>query len=172
MNSNYINRFFKTAFFSAMILSISSGAVFAANYAFVDVAKVFDEYNKTKDNDSVLKEMGQSKEQERENLVNEIRALKDELVLMNDDAKVAKQEALDKKIRDLQDFDRETKRELGERRSKLVREIFQDIDDVVQRYGEKKGYDMIFNERALLYHNPKLDTTAEILAELNKAYKK
>lgn len=172
MNSSKYVNYFKTAIFSAAIFALTAGHAMAENYAFVDVAKVFDEYDKTKDNDTVLKDMGQAKEQERENLVKDIRALKDELVLLSDDAKVTKQEALDAKIRELQDFDRDTKRDLGERRSKLVREIFQDIDDVVQRFGERKGYDMIFNERALLYHNAKLDVTEEVLKELNKGYKK
>ena len=162
----------KSFLLAAIILFVSASVVHAENYAFVDVATVFDEYDKTKENDAVLKEMGESKETERNNLVKDIRAIKDEMVLLNDDAKVAKQEALDNKIRDLQDFDRDTKRELGERRSKLVRDIFQDIDEVVQRHGEKKGYDMIFNERALLYHNATLDITQEVLKELNKTYKK
>ena len=141
-------------------------------YVYVDVAVLFDEYQKTKDNDAVLKTLGESKEQERETLVKDIRGLKDELALLNDDAKTTKQEQLDEKIRKLQDFDQAAKRELGERRNKLVREIFKDIDDLVQRFGERKGYDFILNERALIYKNPKLDVTQEILKELNKGYKK
>jgi outer membrane protein len=163
-----------------IMLALAAGAVACPKplraaeptYVYVDVAVLFDEYQKTKDNDEVLKNLGQSKEQERDSLVNEIRALKDELVLLNDEAKTQKQEALDDRIRKLQDFDRDAKRELGEKRNKLVREIFKDIDDVVQRFGERKGYDMILNERALLYRNPKLDVTQEILKELNKNYKK
>lgn len=144
----------------------------AEQYAFVDVAKIFDEYQKTKDNDEALKVVGKAKEDERENLVKSVRALKDELVLLTDDAKTKKQDELDGKIRELQDFDQAAKRELGEKRNKLVREIFQDIDTVVQKFGERKGFDMIFNERALLYHSGKLDVTQEVLTELNKGYKK
>lgn len=143
-----------------------------SNYAFVDVAGVFDGYEKTKENDKDLQEEGVQKEREREALVEEIRALKDELVLLNDDAKEKKQEALDEKVQELQDFDRDAKRELGQKRNKLVREIFQDIDSVIQRYGERKGYDLILNERALLYKNKKLDITEDVLKELNKGYKK
>ncbi|HTL48185.1 MAG TPA: OmpH family outer membrane protein [Verrucomicrobiae bacterium] len=165
--------------YATAIVLIFTAAAFAKplraaepTYVYVDVAVLFDEYQKTKDNDEVLKNLGQSKEQERDTLVNEVRAIKDEMVLLNDDAKTAKQEALDEKIRKLQDFDQSAKRELGEKRNKLVREIFKDIDDTVQRFGERKGYDMILNERALLYRNPKLDVTQEILKELNKGYKK
>ncbi len=164
--------FFFFAFLLAGFLAASARQAFAEQYAFVDVAKIFDEYQKTKDNDESLKAVGKTKEDERETIVKAVRALKDELVLLTDDAKAKKQDELDGKIRELQDFDQAAKRELGEKRNKLVREIFQDIDTVVQKYGERKGYDMIFNERALLYHSAKMDVTQDVLTELNKGYKK
>jgi len=169
-----MNKLFIAIFIVMSVVFVSRKTAIAAeaSYVYVDVAVLFDEYQKTKDNDEVLKTLGESKEKERETLVKDIRGLKDELVLLNDDAKAQKQEQLDEKIRKLQDFDRDAKRELGERRNKLVREIFKDIDDVVQRFGERKGYDLILNERALLYHNAKFDVTQEILKELNKGYKK
>ncbi|MDP3921540.1 MAG: OmpH family outer membrane protein [Candidatus Omnitrophota bacterium] len=142
------------------------------NYAYVDVAKIFDEYEKTKTNDTALQTAGQEKEKDREKMVKDIRALKDELVLLADDAKVKKQEVLDEKIRELQDFDRDARRDLGKQRNDLVRDIFQDIDEVVKRYGERKGFDLIFNERALLYRHDKFDITQDVLKELNKSYGK
>ena len=138
--------------------------------AYVDVAKVFDEYQKTKDNDRTLQDAGKKKEQERDALVNAIRQMKDELVLLNEESKAKKQEELEAKVRELQEFDRKAKKELGDKRSVIVREIFKDIDDTVKRLGEKKGADAIFNERALLFHNIKFDMTTEVLTELNKAY--
>jgi outer membrane protein len=138
--------------------------------AYVDVAKVFDEYQKTKDNDQQLQAAGKKKEMERDNLVHEIRQLKDEMALLRDDAKVKKQEMLDQKIKSLEQFDQTARQALGEQRNGVVKEIFKDIDDTVQRFGERKGLDMIFNERALLYHNPANDISKEIVDELNKNY--
>ncbi len=143
-----------------------------AKYAFINVAKIFDDYTKTQDNNAALQEAGKKKEQEREVIVHDIRQIKDELALLNDNAKTDKQELLDGKLRDLQEFDQKAKRELGEDRNKMIREIFKDIDDTVQRYGERKGYDMIFSDRALLYQNSKFDITEDVLKELNKNYKK
>lgn len=169
-------RFFNSVWMTALLIfsvSVFSGArAYAEQLGYVDVAVLFDEYEKTKQNDMELKKVGETKEQDREKIVKEIRALKDELVLLTDDAKTEKQDALDGKIRELQDFDTAAKRELGERRNKLVREIFKDIDEAVQRFGERKGLDMILNERALLYHNNKYDVTQEVLKELNSSYKK
>ncbi len=169
-----MNQFVKSILTAFIGLFIFTGLAAAEGekYAYVDVAKVFDGYEKTKENDRILQEAGKKKETQRDTLVQTVRQLKDEIVLMAEDARPKKQEALDAKVRELQDFDRGAKLDLGQQRNKAVREIFKDIDDTLQRYGERKGYDLIFNERALLFHNPKLDVTQDVLTELNKTYKK
>lgn len=172
MKTRFLNSVWMTALLIISVSMLSGARAFAEQLGYVDVAVLFDEYEKTKQNDAELKKVGETKEQDREKIVKEIRALKDELVLLTDSAKMEKQDALDGKIRELQDFDTAAKRDLGERRNKLVREIFKDIDEAVQRFGERKGLDMILNERALLYHNNKYDVTQEVLKELNGTYKK
>ena len=163
---------FVTLFITAAFLMPSAVQAADAKYAYINVAQVFDDYKKTQDNNAALQGAGKEKEQERDVIVHDIRQVKDELVLLNDDAKAKKQEQLDEKLRDLQEFDQKAKRELGENRNKMIREIFKDIDDTVQRYGERKGLDMIFSDRALLYQNKKFDVTKDVLKELNKGYKK
>ena len=166
----------KTAVVAMGMAFLVTGSLpaFAENekMAYVDIAKVFDEYQKTKDHDKILQEAGKKKETEREDLVSDIRQLKDELALLNDEAKAKKEETLESKVRELQDFDRGAKRDLGEQRNKVVKEIFKDIDDTVQKYGQRKGLDLVLNERALLFHNARFDATPEVLAELNKNYSK
>lgn len=168
-----MNTFTKSGLVVFMGFFLFSGLAAAEGekYAYVDVAKVFDGYEKTKENDKVLQEAGKKKETERDAIVQAVRQLKDEIVLLAEDARPKKQEALDAKIRELQDFDRAAKLDLGQQRNKVVREIFKDIDDTLQRYGERKGYDMVFNERALLFRSGKFDVTQDVLTELNKSYK-
>lgn len=144
----------------------------AEKIAYVDVAKVFDGYQKTKDNDAKLQVAGKKKEEERDALVHEVRRLKDEQALLAEDQREKKQEAVDTKVRELQEFDLAARRELGNQRDQTVKEIFKDIDDVVQRYGERKGYDLVFNDRVLLYRGPRFDVSRDILAELNRSYQK
>jgi outer membrane protein len=139
-------------------------------HAFVDVAKVFDGYNKTKDNDKTLQQAGKKKEEERDAIVHEIRQAKDEMALLSDDAKAKKQDSLAAKMKELEAFDAQTRQALGEQRNKVVREIFKDIDNAIQKYGQAKQLDVIFNERALLYRNDKMDITKEIIDTLNKEY--
>ncbi len=137
---------------------------------YVDVAKIFDGYQKTKDNDAKLQAAGKKKEEERDAIVHEVRRLKDEQALLAEDAREKKQDAIDGKVKELQEFDAQARRELGEERNKKVREIFKDIDDIVQRYGERKGFDLIFNDRVLLYRNSNYDVTHDVLEELNHSY--
>ncbi len=144
----------------------------AEEYGFVNVALVFDKYQKTVENDKKLQEAGKKKEKDRDALVSEIRQLKDELVLLTDDTKAKKQANLDAKIRELQEFDQAAKEELGNTRRDAIQGIFKDIDEVVQTTGKRKGLHFVFNERALLYHSDKYDITNEVLTELNNNYSK
>lgn len=159
----------------AIFLSISSGYLYAApkeRFVTVDIGKVFDEYEKTKKYDQEFQTEGKQKQEERDAIVHQIRRLRDEQALLAEDARQEKQNAIDGKMKELENFDGEVRKTLGEKRNKAVKEVFQDIENVVTQYGERKGYDIIFNDRALLYRNKRFDVTADILGELNNRYKK
>ena len=123
-----------------MMLGLSLPA-FAAELkvAYVDVGEVFDNYQKTKDQDLVLKTAGEAKEKERTDMAAKIRSMEDELALLAADARAAKQEQLIEKKRQLEDFDRSVRQQLAEQRDKVVREILQEIDVIVQALSAKIG---------------------------------
>lgn len=161
-------------FLAALMMLGLSLPAFAAELkvAYVDVGEVFDNYQKTKDQDMVLKTAGEAKEKERNDMMAKIRSMEDELALLAADARAAKQEQLIEKKRQLEDFDRTIRQQLAEQRDKVVREIFQEIDVIVQDFSAKGGYDMIFNKRVLLAQKKNFDITAQVSAELAKKYKK
>lgn len=140
--------------------------------AYVDVGEVFDNYQKTKDQDLVLKTAGEAKEKERNDMMAKIRSMEDEIALLAADARASKQEQLIEKKRQLEDFDRTVRQQLAEQRDKVVREIFQEIDVIVQDMATKGNYDMVFNKRVLLAQKKNFDITAQVSAELAKKYKK
>lgn len=148
--------------------------LFAADqkFAYVDIGKVFDEYEKTKKFDTDLQEEGKVKQKERDEKVLAIRKLKDEQAILSDDKKKDAEAGIEKKLRELEEFDQSIRQQLNEKRDTIVKEIFQDIDGLLKQYGERKGYDYIFNDRALVFRNPKYDQTDEVLKELNESYKK
>jgi len=164
-----------TAGFLALLMTSGlSLPAFAAEMkvAYVDVGEVFDNYQRTKDQDLVLKTAGEAKEKERNEMASKIRSMEDELALLAADARAAKQEQLIEKKRQLEDFDRTVRQQLAEQRDKVVREIFQEIDVIVQDISNKGGYDMVFNKRVLLAQKKSFDITAQVSAELAKKYKK
>ena len=161
---------------AVLILMVAGFAMpaFAAEMkvAYIAVDEVFDNFQKTKDQDLVLKTAGEAKEKERNEMLTSIRAMEDELALLSADARAKKQEELIEKKRQLEDFDRTVRQQLAEQRDKVVREIFQEIDEVIQEVGKAGGYDMILNKRVLLYQKKTFDITSQVSAELAKKYKK
>lgn len=139
---------------------------------FVDLGRVFDEYQKTKDADQTLEGETAAKQAEREKMVKEIRKVKDELELMSKEAKEKKQEEMDEKIKSLQDFDREVNTELKRKRDTMVREILREIDATIQEYGQKEKYDVIFDNRVLLYSSDLMNVTDQILKIVDERYKR
>lgn len=135
---------------------------------YVDLAKVFDEYKKTKDSEKDLEAKGKAKEADRANMVEELRKLKDEQALLSEKAKAEKQTVIDNKIKVLQDFDRKTRDDLVKERNDMLGLILKDIEKVVAEYSKATGYDLILNSRMLLYGGSEYDLTAEILSKLNQ----
>ena len=159
------------ALVTASSLGFCQGA-YAEKIAYVDVTKVFDQFEKTKKFDKELTEVGKQKQSGRDTLVLEIRRLKDEMALLSDSGKEEKQKLVDQKMRDLQEYDRSAQRDLLERRETVMQEIFKDIDAVIRDFGKDKTYDFIFNEKLMLFRNDKYDITEQVLGELNARYKK
>ena len=136
--------------------------------AYVDLAKVFDEYGKTKDAEKGLEEKGKVKEAERKKMVDELRKMKDEQALLSEKAKADKQVELDAKIKVLQEFDLKTRDELMKERNDKLAVLLKEIEVVINNLAKSKGYDMILNSRTLLFGAPEYDITAEVLTTLNK----
>jgi len=139
---------------------------------FVDLSRSFDEYSKTKDFDKELEAKGDVKQGQREKLVKEIRKMRDELELMNERAKEAKEVDIEAKIKSLQGFDQEAKTELTKERDDMVRDILKVMNAVIREYGEQNGFSIILNDRVLLYGDRALDITDDIIGILNDSYKK
>lgn len=139
---------------------------------YVDLARAFDEYQKTKDFDKSLEAKGAQKQAEREKIVSEVKKLRDEAELLSAKAKDDKQVVIDEKIKSLQEFDRVTRDSLRRERDQMVRDILKEIDGVLQNFGKKEGFSFIFNDRVLLYKGEQNDLTLQVIKALNDSYVK
>jgi Skp family chaperone for outer membrane proteins len=133
----------------------------------VDLSRLFDEYQKTKDYDQQLSAKQKVKEEERNKKITEIKDLQAKLALLNDKEKEKVQAQLDAKVKSLQEFDQEATADLRKQRDDLVREILKDIEKTVREYALKEKYTLIFNDRILLYGDEGFDITQPLIKILN-----
>ncbi|MDP3791195.1 MAG: OmpH family outer membrane protein [Candidatus Omnitrophota bacterium] len=148
-------------------LACSNAAAKEYKIGFVDLAKVSDEYAKTKDYEKSFEGQVKGKDAERQKFVDEIRKLKDEQTLLSDKAKAEKQTVIDDKIKNLQEFDRKVRDELIKQRNTMLGEIQKDIDGVISVYSKESGYDIVLIKQTVLYGQAELDLTAEVIKRLN-----
>jgi len=137
---------------------------------YLDVAKVFDEYKKTKEQDVILESQAKSKQSERDKMVSEITRLRDEMELLSEKGKKDKQVVIEEKVKKLQEFDNVVRGDLRKKRDDVVADILKEIDAVVQGYGKKQGFDMILNDKVIIYKKDALNVTDDILKTLNAQY--
>ena len=138
----------------------------------VDLARVFDGYQKTKELDKALESKGAAKQADRDKMVADVKKLRDEAELLSAKAKEDKQVVIDEKIKTLQDFDRTTRDALRKERDGMVRDILKEIEVVMQDFGKAQGYAYIFNDRVLVYKTDQSDLTTQVIKVLNDNYTK
>ena len=136
-------------------------------FGFVDLAKVSDEYAKTKDYEKSFEVQVKAKDAERQKMIDEVRKLKDEQALMSEKAKAEKQTVIDDKIKNLQDFDKKVRDDLIKQRNTMLGEIQKDIDGVISAYSKEAGYDIVLIKQTVLYAGNELDLTPEVTKRLN-----
>lgn len=159
----------------AFFVSLSLAAVNMARAAegkivYMDLGKVFDEYNKTKDLDKQLEAKSSAKQVERDKLVAEIKKIKDELDLAADKDKAKKQAAVEEKLKKLQDFDRESRDGLRKDRDDMARTILKEIKDSIDEIAKKEGYAYILDSRAVLFGGDANNLTDRVIKILNDKY--
>lgn len=144
----------------------------AEKFAYVDLGRIFSEYNKTKDYDKVLNDKENVYSQEREKKVNEIKQFQDKMNLLSDKEKETKKQDIETKVKSLQDFDRQKQTDLRKEQDERMKEILKDIEEAVRKYSKEIGFSLVFNDRVLVYQDKSLDITDRIIEILNKEYKK
>jgi len=139
---------------------------------FIDLKKVMDDYKKVKDGEDQLREELQGKDKQRDELVKEIKNLREKLDLLKDEKKEKKQQELDEKVKKLQDFTYQSRTDLRQNKDEKLREIMKEIKGVIEEYGQSRNYNVIFDRMLLHYADDSLDVTDDIVKTLNQRYKK
>lgn len=166
-----MNRTTMVAALIACGILATASAQAADKFASVDMLRVFSEYSKTKDYDKTLSDKQAAYEGERDKKVSEIQQAQEKMNLLSDKEKEAKKGDLEKKIKDLQAYDRQQQTDLRKEQDDKTKELIKDITDTINKYAEKEGYTLIFNDRALVYQSKGYDITDKIIELVNAGSK-
>lgn len=141
---------------------------------YVNIDRVFERYEKTKDASETLELERKQRLVKRREMVEDINRMKDSADLLSDEAKKEKQKIIDGKVKDLYQYEEETqKKSLSEGR-RLLQELQEEVRDALRIKGEKDGYDFIFiyTEEEMGYRSEKYDITSEIVEMLNERFRR
>ncbi len=162
------------SFVCIFLMTAAAGAQDGAGKkaGFLDLSKVFDKYEKTREYDSALEGKHKAYETERNAKIDKLKEVQGKLALLKEEEKAAVERELEQLTSDLRDFDQAQKTDLTKQRDEQLREILLEIEKVVSDFAKKEKYDLILNDRVLIYGNETFDVTDKILNILNEKYNK
>lgn len=143
---------------------------------YVNVASVFDKYQKTDEATEVLKKEIETKRKDIEKRRDSINAIKQKLeaqgVVIAEKEKNKMEEEAEARIKELKDITEKFNRELREKETELTKNILKDIEEIVKAYGRDNGYDLILDSREVLYSPEGMEITNDIIKLINEKGKK
>ena len=152
----------------AFILTTAAQAADTNKFAFVNLARAFSEYSKTKDFDKALTDKENAYTADRDKKLADLNSLKDKFSLLSDKEKDAKKDELENKAKTIKDFITQKEDALRKEQEDKMKEVLGDIEAAVKTYSEKEGYTLVFNDRVLVYQSKTMDITDKIIDILNK----
>ena len=90
--------------------------------------------------------------------------------LLKPEEKDKAQKDLEQMRTDLAQYDQQKKTDLNKQRDEKIREILLEIEKVVSDFAKKEKYDLILNDRVLIYGNQGMDVSEPVLKLLNDSY--
>lgn len=163
-----VSRMFMVPVFLLVMTAAGSYAAETGKMGYVDLSRLFDEYHKTKEYDKALEAKHNELEKVGKEKIEKIKESEGKLALLKEDQKKALEDEIQTMRDEAQEFIRQEQSNLTKERNEKIREILLEIEKIVSDFAEKEKYDVILNDRVLIYGNPAQDLTEEILAILNK----
>lgn len=109
----------------------------------------------------------------------ELKKLKDELekqgVILSEAKKADKEKEYSAKLKDFQRFTKDAQDELQGKDEELTKKVLETFLKVVEEYGRKNGYTMIFARTGsdnIVYYDEKIDLTDTLVKQYNATRKK
>lgn len=139
---------------------------------YVDIFKVFNDYQKTKNYEKDLEGKRKKQEAKLEKKKEAIDSMQSKISLLKEDRQEKEREKIIDAQVDYKKLERQIVLDLKKERDEKMKEIVEDINKVIERFAKNKGYDLIVSKNTVLYGNEAMDMTSQILAVANKEYGK
>jgi outer membrane protein len=137
---------------------------------YVNLAKLFDDYQRTKDSERTLTQKGEQKEAQLKGQAGELKKMRDSLELLNAQARETKVKELEEKSDALQQLKTRAERDLVRERNQAAKTILDEIERVVTEYAKANNFTLLIDQRSLLYGQDGYDVTDTLLKLLNDRY--
>jgi len=167
-------------------LSVNTArADLVVNIGYVDLERIFQGYEKTKEFEAKLKMENEADQkmliERRQIIEKEIDKLRGELetqaLMLSESAREEKQAEIERRAEELDEFSAYIERRMIDREAKytdgILRDLGTKVPSIIESIAEKEGYRFVFDRRSLFYVTPEkeFDLTDKVIAQLNEEYK-
>lgn len=160
----------------ALLAALASPGLAAAQakLAFVDFQRAVLEVDEGKAAKAQLKKEADEKQKQLDVKSDEIKKLQadfdKQVVVMSAEAKAQKGADLDRRKMEVQEFFMKLQQDLSTRERDAMRGIFEKMQNVVREIADADGIAMVVDRSALVYAQPSLDVTNEVIRKYNARF--
>jgi outer membrane protein len=167
-----MRKFFAFLVVTAVALSFSvSGFAKDLKIGYVDTIKVFNDYQRTKEQDKQLETKKEKIKESLEAREKEIQKIQSRLEVLKEDKQEEERAKLQEKMEEYRDVRQKEFTDIKKERDEMMKDIIEDIDQTVKDYAKKNKYDLVVNGNSILYGVESSDLTDKILTIINKKYR-
>ncbi|RLA83605.1 MAG: hypothetical protein DRG31_05970 [Deltaproteobacteria bacterium] len=140
---------------------------------YVDVQRVLSESRRGQEAKARIEARGAELDRRFQQMQREVKALKEEIEkkgsLMSESALRERQRQYEQKVRQLEDFVRDSRQELQEMERQMVSDLLKEIEGIIAEIGKKEGYTLILEKHRsfILYAPEEIDLTEEVIKALD-----
>ena len=159
----------RVSFIVLSVLLFVSGAAYAqgTKIGFIDIQRVIRESKAGKAAKASFESEIKRKQQIIESKRAQLERLRNEFVqngpVMNDATRLQKAEEMEKLDKELNRTRADFRDDLQKRDFELMQNIVKDLETVLQSIGKAGGYTIILSSDALVYGNPSIDVTQQVI---------
>lgn len=165
----------KRVMLMVVMLAVMSGSAWAAEgkFGYIDMQRALSSSEAGKDAKLQLQAKLKGYQDQINTKQDELQKLKGDLekqgVALSETTRAAKEKDYQQKLKDFQRFTKDAEEDLQARDGEYTKKLVEAMSKVVNDYGRKNGYTIIFDGRGagMLYADQKADLTDEVIKAFN-----